>query len=133
VFTLKTKRKEEIKRTLCRCFNYQNCDEILKELYDIGKDLPYQSDFKEKLTYFCALGNEERLKIIEILKLRDRCVCELEAALDKSQSSISHHLRILEGAGLIKGWKRGKFTFYSIEKKQFKQFLNLINEDLTFS
>ncbi|HEY0087742.1 MAG TPA: ArsR family transcriptional regulator [Candidatus Lokiarchaeia archaeon] len=52
-----------------------------------------------------ALENEEILKINEILN--EKSACEIECALVKSQSSISHHLKILETAGLIKGWKKG--------------------------
>ena len=77
-----------------------------------------------------ALENEEHLKIIEILK--EKSAYEIEYALDKSQSSISHHLRILETAGLIKGWKKGKFTYYGIEKDQLKKYLDVLNEDFRF-
>lgn len=44
--------------------------------------------------------------ILKALKDRDRCVFELEFILDKSQSTISHHLRKLACAGLIKGYKK---------------------------
>ena len=61
---------------------------------------------------------------------RDRCVCELEAVLDESQPSISHHLKILENVGLIRGWKKGKFTHYDLIEEQIKSYLNLINQEL---
>lgn len=133
MITFKTERKEEIKNALWCRFKNHDQDKHFKELYEFGKKISYNSDFKERLTYFNALGNEERLKIIELLKLRARCVVELETALDKSQSSVSHHIRILEAAGLIKGWKRGKFTFYQLEKKRFIHFLNLLNNHFNFT
>ena len=129
VIIIKAKREDEIKKMLCSCDYCQDIEKYFNALQTYGKDLKYQENFKEALEFFNALGNEERLKIIEILKEKDRCVCELEAALDKSQASISHHLRILENAGLIRGWKKGKFTYYQIEKKKFKNDLELINKN----
>jgi len=76
------------------------------------------------------MSNNERFIIFNALKERDRCVCELEVILNKSQPSISHHLRILEGAGLIRGWKKGKFTYYGIEAKNLRIKLDDIIESL---
>ncbi|MBD3339534.1 MAG: metalloregulator ArsR/SmtB family transcription factor [Candidatus Lokiarchaeota archaeon] len=125
-------RQIEIKEMLCNCKGCINGQEYFENLQSLGKKLPYQTDFKKKLDFFNALGNEDRLKIFEILKEKDRCVCELEAALDKSQPSISHHLRILESAGLIRGWKKGKFTYYGIEKDKFLDYLEILNRDFDF-
>ena len=77
-----------------------------------------------------AIANKKRLMIINILKEKDRCVCELEAILDESQPSISHHLKILENAGLVRGWKKGKFTHYDLVKEQIISYHNLLNENL---
>jgi ArsR family transcriptional regulator len=77
-----------------------------------------------------ALSNKKRLIILNILKEKDRCVCELEATLDESQPSISHHLKILEDVGLIRGWKKGKFTHYDLIKKQLELYLNLLHKEL---
>jgi len=46
--------------------------------------------------------------------------------LDESQSAVSHHLRVLEKAGLIKGWKKGKFTHYDIVEDKIKLCINLL-------
>jgi ArsR family transcriptional regulator len=72
------------------------------------------------------MGNKERLKIIESLKRQDHCVCELEVILDKSQPTISHHLRELEKIGIIRGWKKGKFTHYDIVDEKMEYYLNLM-------
>ena len=70
-------------------------------------------------------------RMFNALKEKDRCVCELEVILNKSQPSISHHLRILEGAGLIRGWKKGKFTYYGIERNNFKIYLSDLIKNLS--
>ena len=108
------KRSIEIINSLENCNDMSeiNVKTYFKELQDFGKDLEKYDNFK-KITEFCyAIGNKERLKIVTVLKDNDHCVCELEAILDKSQPSISHHLRILESVGLIKSFKKGKFTHY---------------------
>ena len=88
-----------------------------KMFADFGGELPLPTQVVVNLSNFVnALANKKRLIIINILKEKDRCVCELEAVLDESQPSISHHLKILENAGLIRGWKKGKFTHYDLLK-----------------
>ena len=126
------KRSIEIINSLesCNDMSEINVKTYFKELQDFGKDLEKYDNFK-KITEFCyAIGNKERLKIVTVLKDNDHCVCELEAILDKSQPSISHHLRILESVGLIKSFKKGKFTHYDIVKEQFELYLNLLQKEL---
>ncbi|MFX1365034.1 MAG: ArsR/SmtB family transcription factor [Promethearchaeota archaeon] len=101
-----------------------------RDLQDFGKNLEEYDNFKNISEFCYAIGNKERLKIVMILKDNDHCVCELEAILDKSQPSISHHLRILESVGLIRSFKKGKFTHYEIVKKQFDLYLNLLHQEL---
>lgn len=72
------------------------------------------------------------MKLIQIIKDKDYCVCELEITLNKSQPSISHHLKLLEKAELIREWKKGKFTHYSLMKEQFKRYLDTLNNNFTF-
>ena len=49
--------------------------------------------------------------------------------LDKSQSTISHHLRKLERVNLIRSWKNGSYTYYGLEKQQLKSYLEKLNEE----
>lgn len=126
------KRSVEIMNSLESCIDMKEVDvkSYFQDLQNFGKNIDYYDNFK-KLSEFCyAIGNKERLKIIIILKDNDHCVCELEAILDKSQPSISHHLRILESAGLIRSFKKGKFTHYDLVKEQFELYLNLLHHEL---
>jgi len=63
-----------------------------------------------------ALANDTRLKMLRLLSLNEMCVCELTVALDLTQPTASHHLNILQNAGLIKHRKEGKWVFYSVAK-----------------
>lgn len=126
---MKQKRKSEIKGMLCSCEQCVDSEKLFENLQNLGSNLNYNANFNAILTILNALGNKERLTILYALKEKDRCVCELEAILDKSQPSISHHLRELEKAELIRGWKRGKFTYYSLLSNELKNNLDLIYKE----
>lgn len=61
-----------------------------------------------------ALSDRNRVKIIKMLQSREMCVCELRAALDLAQPSVSKHLRILEEAGLVESSKDGLWVNYRV-------------------
>ncbi len=60
-----------------------------------------------------ALSDPNRVKIVKMLQVRSLCVCELQAALQIAQPTVSSHLRILEEAGLVKSRKEGLWVNYS--------------------
>lgn len=68
---------------------------------------------------FKILGDSNRVRIILALQYDELCVCELSLLLDMSQSSVSHQLRHLRNADIVKFRKENKQIFYS-----------LINEDI---
>lgn len=59
-----------------------------------------------------ALSDPNRIKIIKILQHKMMCVCELRAALDVAQPTVSKHLKILEDAGLVDYQKDGLWVNY---------------------
>jgi ArsR family transcriptional regulator len=97
----------------------------------MGKDLEDNKNLDVIERFTSAIASKERLIIIKALKQQDRCVCELETILNKSQSTISHHLRKLVTAGLIQGYKKQKFTYYHLFKEVLKQNLTMFNQNLT--
>lgn len=63
---------------------------------------------------FGALSDETRLAILEMLRDGERCVCDLQDALDAAQSRLSFHLRVLKDAGLVTDRKEGRWSYYSL-------------------
>lgn len=59
-----------------------------------------------------AIGESSRIRILLLLSKREMCVCEIEAALGMPQPTVSHHLGLLEQAGLLDRSKREKWVFY---------------------
>jgi ArsR family transcriptional regulator len=71
----------------------------------------------ELATGFNALSDPVRLRVLSILAASPEgevCVCEFVEPLGKSQPTISHHMRILSEAGLVRGDRRGKWVWYSL-------------------
>jgi len=130
VINIREERKSEIMESLKSCINLQeiNINDYFQNLRDKGRFLKESKIIQDLSKFFNALGNENRLSILNILNERDYCVCELEAILDKSQSSISHHLKILEDVGLIEGVKKGYFTHYIIKKNKLEEYWSLFND-----
>ncbi len=65
-----------------------------------------------------ALADPQRLRILSLLAAQPRqeplCVCDIEAAFDLSQPTISHHLRVLRQAGLVDLTRRGLWHYYRL-------------------
>ena len=64
--------------------------------------------------FFSLLGDTNRLRIISLLALQELCVCDLAAALDMSESAVSHQLRALRAMRLVRYHKRGRNVFYRL-------------------
>lgn len=63
---------------------------------------------------FQALGDENRLRIMEVLRDGEHCVCDLQSSLDLGQSLLSHHLRVLREAGLVHSRRDGRWVHYTL-------------------
>jgi ArsR family transcriptional regulator len=72
---------------------------------------------------FAALGDATRLKILKIIADEELCSCEVQAALELTQPTTSHHLGILERAGLLSSRRNGKWVFYKIANAQVKNLI----------
>ena len=65
---------------------------------------------------FKVLGDQTRIKILSLLAAEEElCVCDIAEALDMGQSAISHQLRVLRTARLVKFRKEGKEAIYSLD------------------
>ncbi|MGH9182648.1 MAG: ArsR/SmtB family transcription factor [Acidimicrobiales bacterium] len=64
---------------------------------------------------FKLLADPTRLRLLSIVASTDEtCVCDLVGALDVSQPTVSHHMKLLKGGGLVEGEARGSWTYYRL-------------------
>ena len=88
---------------------------------EVGDGRPADEDHELALT--CkALAHPVRIRILRLLRQADRCICgEIVEMLPLAQSTVSQHLKILKGAGLIVGAIEGPRTCYCLDKKKLVQ------------
>jgi len=79
--------------------------------------------FRDLETFFSALGDVTRLKILKVIGDEELCSCEVMAALELTQPTTSHHLGILERAGLLSSRRNGKWVFYRISSPKIRSLL----------
>ncbi|HML05351.1 MAG TPA: metalloregulator ArsR/SmtB family transcription factor [Methanobacterium sp.] len=102
----------------------------IQRLKELMTSMPHDEQFEEYSSKLKALSDPTRLKILYLLSDGELCVCEIIVALDKPQSSISHHLNILKNLGFIKGRKEGVWIYYSLNNPKIgnivKELIGLI-------
>ena len=82
------------------------------------------------VTILKGIADENRLKILKLLSQQEYCVYEIMDKMGMSQSTTSHHLKILKTCGLVKFRKVGKWIFYSINAVEVRKFQSEVNEVL---
>ena len=80
-----------------------------------SKKMPDEEPVYEVSELFKVFGDSTRARIICALNIEEMCVCDLAALLNMTQSAISHQLRILKTARLVKSRKQGKIVYYSLD------------------
>ena len=84
------------------------------------------------ITLICrALGDNNRLQIVQMLSDGEKCGCKLLEAFEITQPTLSHHMKILNECGLVNDWKEGKWHHYSLNCEVLQEF-KLFIEQLTF-
>lgn len=80
--------------------------------------------------FFKVLGDPTRIKILYALSVNEMCVCDISKLLNMTQSAVSHQLRVLRAARLVKYRKEGKVVYYSLDDEHvenvFRQGLDHI-------
>jgi ArsR family transcriptional regulator len=109
---------------ICSCETASEYADKLRELADKNLSLE-KSEAQSKVLK--ALADAIRLRILGLLSSREMCVCEVMVALDLTQPTASHHLRILENVGLVKDRKEGKWVFYSIANPELFEGMRKLN------
>lgn len=86
------------------------------------------AEFADLAKSLRIIGDDNRLRILCLLKDGERCVCEIYQNLDLPQNLVSSHLKIMLDFGLLSVRQEWKKNYYSINKKVFKQYNLLLND-----
>jgi ArsR family transcriptional regulator len=87
--------------------------------------MPKEETLYDLAELFKVFGDTTRIKIICALFESEMCVCDIAALLNMNQSAISHQLRVLKQARLVKYRKDGKVVYYSLDDEHVKQIFDL--------
>lgn len=92
--------------------------------------LPPREEMFGLADLFKVFGDATRVRILCALRQSELCVCDLTALLDLSQSAISHQLRILKTARLVRNRRQGRVVYYSLLDEHVKEILQVGLEHL---
>ena len=85
-------------------------------------------DKKKLAKFFKAFGDENRLKILDLIKDEEKCACNILEELHISQSTLSHHMKVLEESEIVVSRKEGKWTHYSIDPRGVERLVLVLNK-----
>jgi ArsR family transcriptional regulator, lead/cadmium/zinc/bismuth-responsive transcriptional repressor len=77
---------------------------------------------------FKVLGDNTRIRILDALYRSELCVCDLTALLGMNQSAVSHQLRVLRDARIVKSRKLGKNVLYSLDDEHISGLVRMGSE-----
>lgn len=114
----------------------ERCDcEVIHEdvVNSVRAKMPEEETLYELADLFKVFGDSTRIRILWALEAAEMCVCDIAFLLNMTQSAISHQLRVLKQAKLVRNRKEGKVVYYSLDDEHvrmiFDQGLVHINED----
>ena len=83
--------------------------------------------YREDARKIKALADENRLAILMSLQQREKCACYLLEELNISQSTLSHHMKLLCDSGIVDYRKEGKWMHYSLSEEGVNAFREMID------
>jgi ArsR family transcriptional regulator len=98
------------------------CTPLRRETLDADEALELAEAFK-------ALSDPVRLRLLNLIATTDggeACVCDLVEAVDRSQPTVSHHLKVLRDAGLVASERRGTWVWYTVNGKRLDQLRHVM-------
>ena len=96
-------------------------DEIVER---VQKEMPGEDTLYDLTELFRIFGDSTRIRILYVLFEAEMCVCDIAALLGMTQSAISHQLKALKNARLVKSRRDGKTVFYSLADDHVKTIID---------
>ena len=109
--------KQIINKCECTCVH----EKVIGKVKD---KMPEEEKLYDLAELFKVFGDTTRIKIIYALFEEEMCVCDIAELLNMTQSAISHQLRVLKQARLVKFRKEGKTVYYSLDDNHINQIFN---------
>jgi len=102
-----------------------DCDVIHEDIVNQVKSrMPREESLYDLAELFKVFGDSTRIKILWALDEAEMCVCDIAVLLNMTQSAISHQLRVLKQAKLVRNRKEGKIAYYSLDDEHVRQIFD---------
>ena len=106
-----------------------DCEQIHQDAVSlVHSKLPEEDPIYEVAELFKVFGDSTRARIICALSISELCVCDLACLLNMTQSAISHQLRFLKQARIVKNRRAGKSVYYSLDDEHIRQLFDIAFE-----
>ena len=108
-------------------YNVECCDFIHahEEIVERVRDkIPGEDTLYDLTELFRIFADSTRIRILYVLLESEMCVCDIAALLGMTQSAISHQLRALKNARLVKSRREGKTVFYALADDHVKTIID---------
>lgn len=102
-------------------------DEVCEQ---VTVDMPDENDLYDVAELFKIFGDSTRIRILSALAQAEMCVCDIGTVLNMTKSAVSHQLRILRQAKLVKNQRSGKEIFYSLADDHVLSIIKLAIEHI---
>lgn len=103
-----------------------SCDVIHEDIVEkVKKAMPEEELLYDLADLFKVFGDSTRIRILWALDAAEMCVCDIAYLLNMTQSAISHQLRVLKQAKLVKNRREGKTIYYSLDDDHIKQIFTM--------
>ena len=112
-----TKQSEQVDICLCNIIHQDVIDLVKPQLIN-------NNSVFELAELFKSFSDPTRVKILNALSLSEMCVCDIAQLLNMGQSAISHQLRVLKQAELVKFRRDGKTMFYSLADSHVRTIID---------
>ena len=104
------------------CCDYAHTHDDIVER--VRQEMPDEDTLYDLTELFRIFGDSTRIRILYVLFEAEMCVCDIATLLGMTQSAISHQLRALKTARLVKGRREGKTVFYSLADDHVKTIIH---------
>ena len=109
------------------CQNHHVHDEVCEK---VSVDMPDENELYDVAELFKIFGDSTRIRILSALAQAEMCVCDIGEVLNMTKSAVSHQLRILRQAKLVKNRRSGKEIFYSLDDDHVLSIIKLALEHI---
>lgn len=110
---------------------HESCDHHVSGKAGVNLSVLTVEDAQLMAEFFSALADPTRLRLLSVLSAQETCVWDLASQLDMTQSAISHQLRTLRAARIVRYRKQGRHVYYRLHDHHVLSLYETVREHLS--